>query len=78
MKYSDYYRQKMIENNEEIDEKFCEFMDELENKVWKKFKISLLSLPDENYMDYYEHKRSPSFVLNKISDDMDEIMFGFV
>jgi hypothetical protein len=64
--YFEWYISKYKKNNNKIDENFLEWIKKVENKILLMYGISLLDLPDENYMDYYEKKLSPELMADEI------------
>jgi hypothetical protein len=65
MWYTTYYKKNTPPL--EYNEKYCEWMEEVETIVYKKLNRRLLDLPDQMYMHYFENSLD--------SEDMAEIIF---
>lgn len=59
MSYSKHYIDYNTKNNIDIDKKFITWINIVENNVQKTLNLSLLDIPDEDYMVYYEEKHDP-------------------
>jgi hypothetical protein len=49
-----------LTKNPEPDEKFLAWISKVEKKIQKKMLLYLTDLPDEDYMEYFESKYTPS------------------
>lgn len=65
-KYENYYRQHCSKNNLNINNKFIDWINEIENLVMLNYEITLLDLPDENYMYHFENGLSINDMYNII------------
>ena len=65
MWYTTYYKRHT--SPIEYNEKYCDWMEEVELIVYKKCGIKLLDLPDQMYMHFFENGAS--------SDEMAEMVF---
>lgn len=63
-RYSEYYVKRMAQLGADVDEQFCEWIDEVEDGVLSNTHHYLLDLPDEMYMMYFEDGYSVSEMIH--------------
>jgi hypothetical protein len=63
--YVDWY----LESGKKIDKKFLKWISKVENKVMLFYGMTLLDLPDEDYMDNFKLNTSPERMVDIIFEN---------
>jgi hypothetical protein len=66
MSYSNYYIKKCYKNKSKPNMDFIAWITTIELVIEKALNLGLLDLPDQDYMDYFENRIEPVYVINKI------------
>ena len=67
--YVEWYKDNCKKNNEKINKDFIKWISKIENKVVLMYGITLLDLPDEDYMDNFIIKTSPETMADIIFEN---------
>ncbi len=55
-----------LNSQTDINYKFANWINKVEKQIMSKLNLTLLDLPDEDYMIFFEEKKSPETVVNII------------
>lgn len=69
MNYSNYYIKKCEKSNKKPNMEFVIWITNIESFIEKNLNLSLLELPDDNYMFYFENGTTSEYIINKIIKD---------
>ena len=67
-KLSTNYTELYLNKNSQINSGFLKWIERVEKKVIAKYGFTLIDIPDEDYMMYYEQKYSPDEMIQIIEE----------
>lgn len=67
-KFLSNYVQWYMNSNSEPNTKFVNWISKIEKKIIAMYGMTLIDLPDEDYMTYFENKYTPDMVVQIIQE----------
>ncbi len=64
--YVEWYKNSNPEPEQNVE--FIRWISKIEKKIIQKFGLTLIDLPDEDYMTYFEYKYTPDMVVQIIQE----------